>query len=473
MTVDKSQFYIDGAWVAPDAARAHHVIDPATESPMGVISLGSAADVDRAVAAAKAAFPGFSATSVDERVALLERIVAAYERRYDEMAEIISHEMGAPITLAKHLQASGGLKHLRAALAALPGYAFEEKVSNARVVRQPIGVCGLICPWNWPIAQVAAKVAPALAAGCTMVLKPSEIAPLSAMLFAEILDEAGVPAGVFNLVNGLGPEVGAAIAAHPDIAMVSFTGSTRAGAEVTRSAAATVKRVTLELGGKSANILLDDADLATAVPVGVMSVMANTGQTCVAPTRMLVPRSLQDRAVAIAKATLDTVVVGKPDDPATFMGPLSNAQQFEKVNRAVQAAVDEGVRLEYGGVGRPEGLENGFFVRPTLFADVDNASAIAQDEIFGPVLVVIPYDGEEEAVRIANDSPYGLAGYVQSGDPERAASIARRLDAGYVVVNNAEFDFGAPFGGFKRSGNGREWGKAGFDEYLETKSIVA
>lgn len=471
--VSRTDFYINGAWVAPAQPRSHDVIDPATEQPIAIISLGGSFDVDHAVAAAQAALPGFSQSTAADRAALLARIIAVYERRYGEMAETISREMGAPITMANHLQASGGLNHLKAALAALPDYAFEETIGSARVVKQPIGVCGLICPWNWPIAQVTAKVAPALATGCTMVLKPSEIAPLSAMLFAEILDEAGVPPGVFNLVNGLGEEVGAAIAAHPGIAMVSFTGSTRAGAEVARSAAASVKRVTLELGGKSANILLDDADLATAVPYGVMSVMANTGQTCVAPTRMLVPRRLQDQVVAIACATLDTIVVGAPADPVTFMGPLANAAQFAKVNAAVQSAIDQGIVVAFGGPGRPAGLDTGYYVRPTLFADVDNRSPIAQDEIFGPVLVIIPYDTDDDAVRIANDSPYGLAGYVQSADPARAGGVARRLDVGYVVINNADFDFGAPFGGFKKSGNGREWGRAGFDEYLEIKSIIA
>ena len=469
----QTDFYINGAWVAPELPRSHDVVNPATEQPIGVISLGGGSDVDRAVAAAQGALAEYSQSSVLDRTALLARIIAVYERRYAEMAETISREMGAPITFANQLQASGGLNHLRAALAALPSYAFEETISSARVVRQPIGVCGLICPWNWPIAQVTAKVAPALATGCTMILKPSEIAPLSAMLFAEILDEAGVPPGVFNLVNGLGEDVGAAIAAHPGIAMVSFTGSTRAGAEVARGAAASVKRVTLELGGKSANIVLDDADLATAVPHGVMSVMANTGQTCVAPTRMLVPRTLQDQVVAIARATLETIVVGSPADPATFMGPLSNASQFAKVNAAVQSAVDEGIAVAFGGPGRPDGLHSGYYVKPTLLADVDNRSPIAQDEIFGPVLAIIPYDTDDDAVRIANDSPYGLAGYVQSADPARAAGVALRLDAGYIVINNANFDFGAPFGGLKKSGNGREWGRAGFDEYLELKSIIA
>jgi aldehyde dehydrogenase (NAD+) len=468
-----THFYIGGRWTAPAAPRSRDIINPATEEAIGQVSLGGEADVDQAVAAARAAFAGYSQSSVAERLALLQRIVEIYQRRYDEMAAVISREMGAPITLAKQLQASGGLFHLTTAVETLKSFAFEEKISQARVVKQPIGVCGLISPWNWPIAQVTAKVAPALATGCTMVLKPSEIAPLSAMLFAEILDEAGVPPGVFNLVNGLGGEVGACIARHPGIDMVSFTGSTRAGVEVTRAAAASVKRVTLELGGKSANVVLDDARLEVAVPQGVMAVMANSGQTCVAPTRMLVPRRLQAQVLDIARATLDAVVVGQPDDPATFMGPLSNVAQFEKVNSAVQRAADEGVRLGFGGAGRPERFRRGYFVQPTLFADVDNRSAIAREEIFGPVLAVIPYDSEEEAIRIANDSPYGLAGYVQSADAARAAQVAMRLEAGYIVVNQANFDFGAPFGGFKQSGNGREWGQAGFDEYLERKSILA
>jgi aldehyde dehydrogenase (NAD+) len=469
---DFHKFYIDGKWVEPSAPRPHTVINPSTETAAGVISLGEQADIDKAVAAARTAFVAFSLTTIEERLALLKRIVQVYQKRYADMAKIISEEMGAPITMSNQLQAGGGLIHLITAVEQLPSYPFETRVSNSRVVKQPIGVCGMISPWNWPIAQVTAKVAPAIASGCTMVLKPSEIAPMSAMIFAEILDEAGVPPGVFNLVNGIGADVGAYLSRHPGVDMISFTGSTRAGAEISRAAADSVKRVMLELGGKSANILLDDVDLEEAVPRGVMSVMSNTGQTCLAPTRMLVPRQLQDRVVEIACVTLENIVVGRASDASTVMGPLANAAQYEKVNAAVQRAIDAGAEIKFGGPGRPQPFSSGYYMRPTLFANVDNKAPIARDEIFGPVLVIIPYDTEEEAIRIANDSPYGLAGYVQSSNAERASAVAKKLEAGYVVINNASFDFGAPFGGFKRSGNGREWGQAGFDEYLEVKSIV-
>ena len=467
------KFYIGGEWVAPVSASSIDVIDPATETPVATVALGGAADVDSAVAAARAAFPAFGSSSVVSRQDLLERVIAVYEARSDEMADLISQEMGAPKSISKALQVGSGLHHFTEALSVLRRFAFEEKVSNASVVKQAIGVCGLICPWNWPMAQIAAKVAPALATGCTMVLKPSEYAPLSGLLFAEILHEAEVPAGVFNLVNGTGEDVGAAIAAHPDVDLVSFTGSTRAGSEVSRAAASTVKRVLLELGGKSANIVLDDADLATVVPAGVQAVILNSGQTCMAPTRMLVPRALQEQVVEIAVATMRGVVVGAPQDGGTVMGPLSNAAQYSKVNTVVQAAVDAGGRVAFGGPGRPENLSKGYFVKPTLFADVDNSTAIAREEIFGPVLVVIPYDTEEEAIEIANDSPYGLAGYVQSGRRERGAAVAKRIQAGYILVNGANIDLGAPFGGLKKSGNGREWGEAGFEEFLEKKSIIA
>jgi aldehyde dehydrogenase (NAD+) len=472
MDQEKS-LYIDGTWVTPKSPQPRSVINPATEQPVVKVSMGDESDVDAAVHAARTAFRTFSRTSVAERRAILERVIAAYQKHSAEMAQLISREMGAPISMANNLQVGAGLHHLTVALEVLQKFSFEERVSASTVLKQPIGVCGLICPWNWPMAQVAAKVAPALAAGCTMVLKPSELAPLSSILFAQIMHEAQVPRGVFNLVHGLGEAAGAAIARHPAIDMVSFTGSTRAGAEVSRNAAPSVKRVTLELGGKSANIMLDDAILETAVPAGIMAVTLNSGQTCMAPTRMLVPRRLQARVLDIAGAALESVVVGLPDDPATLMGPLSNINQFEKVNKAVQAAVDQGVALKFGGPGRHAKFSRGFFVKPTIFADVDNRAAIAQEEIFGPVLVVIPYDSEEEAVRIANDSPYGLAGFVQSADRDRATAIARQIEAGYIVINAANLDLGAPFGGLKRSGNGREWGEAGFEEYLEKKSIVA
>jgi aldehyde dehydrogenase (NAD+) len=466
------QFYIDGRWVAPVTPKTLDVIDPATEQPIGRISLGSAADVDRAVTAARAAFETYSRTSREERLALLQRIIAAYQARLEDMAQIISLEMGAPLSLAKAAQAPAGLAHFAKMLEVLSSYAFVENRDSTRILHEPVGVCGFITPWNWPVNQIACKVAPALAAGCTMVLKPSEIAPLSAIVFTEVLHEAGVPAGVFNLVNGDGPTVGAAIAAHPGIDMVSFTGSTRAGTQVAKAAADTVKRVAQELGGKSPNIILDDADLQRAVQQGVRSCFLNSGQSCNAPTRMLVPRARHAEAAAIAKATAEKIAVGDPRAEGSALGPVVSAAQFEKVQGLIRAGIDEGAELVAGGPGRPAGLSRGYFVRPTVFANVRNDMRIAREEIFGPVLCILPYENEDEAVRIANDTVYGLSGYVQSADPEHALRVAARLRTGNVHLNGAGPDFGAPFGGYKQSGNGREWGTYGFEEFLEVKAVL-
>lgn len=465
------QFYIDGQWVDPLTPNPFAVVNPATEEVCGHISLGSRADVDRAVAAAVRAADGFAATSRDERVVLLQSILEVFVRRQDEVAEAIMEEMGAPWSLAKHAQAPSGTQHIAAALKALKNYEFEERHGTTNIVKEPIGPCALITPWNWPMNQIAVKVAPALAAGCTMVLKPSEIAPFDAMIFAEVLDEAQVPAGVFNLVNGDGPTVGVALSSHPDIAMVSFTGSTRAGISVAQNAAPSVKRVAQELGGKSANIILDDADLQRSVSKGAANCFENTGQSCNAPTRMLVPRSKINEVAEIAKAVAQKTVVGDPAVEGTQVGPLVSEQQWNKVQTLIQAGIDEGATLVTGGTGRPQGLARGYYVKPTVFSDVNNAMTIARQEIFGPVLSIIPYDDEDEAIRIANDTPYGLSGYVSSSDIARARRVAGRLRTGMVHINGAPLDSMAPFGGFKQSGNGREWGPHGIDEFLEVKSV--
>jgi len=465
------KFYINGEWVDPVTPKTLDVIDPATEAVIGRISLGSAADVDKAVTAAATAFETFSQTSREDRIALLQRIIAAYEARLDDIASTISLEMGAPMSLATAAQAPAGLAHFKYTLAVLGAYEFVEDKGKTRIVKEPIGVCGFITPWNWPINQIACKVAPALAAGCTMVLKPSEIAPLDAILFAEIMHEAGVPAGVFNLVNGDGPTVGAAIASHPRIDMVSFTGSTRAGVQVAKSAADTVKRVAQELGGKSANIILDDADLKRAVEGGVRTCFTNSGQSCNAPTRMLVPRARLAEAAAFAKAAAEQIVVGDPRSAGTTIGPVVSKAQFDKIQRLIQAGIAEGAELVTGGPGLPDGLTKGYYVRPTVFANVRNDMTIAREEIFGPVLSILPYDTEEEAIRIANDTVYGLSGYV-SGSPDRALRVAARLRTGNVHLNGAGPDFAAPFGGYKQSGNGREWGEHGFEEFLEVKAVL-
>jgi aldehyde dehydrogenase (NAD+) len=465
------QFYIDGKWIDPVEVHDFTVINPANEEPIAAISLGSAKDVDRAVAAAKRAFESYSETTVEERLALLRRIVEVYQSKMQEMAQTISEEMGAPISLARKAQAPAGLAHLLETVRVLEHFEFEELKGSTLMRKEPIGVCGLITPWNWPMNQIVTKVAPALAAGCTMVLKPSEIAPLSAYLFAQILHEAGVPHGVFNLVNGDGPTVGAAIAAHPDIEMVSFTGSTRAGTAVAVAAAPTVKRVTQELGGKSANIILDDAGFDNAVKQGVQECFRNTGQSCNAPTRMLVPRSKMAEVVAVAQQTADSTKVGDPFLDNTAVGPLASKAQFEKVQLLINQGISEGAKLVAGGPGRPDGFTKGYFVKPTVFSNVSNDMTIAREEIFGPVLCIIPYEDEDDAIRIANDTPYGLSGFVTAGDIERARRVAKRIRSGNVHINGARVDFGGCFGGYKQSGNGREWGEAGLEEFLELKAI--
>jgi len=465
------RFYIDGKWVDPVTPKTLEVINPATEEVCGHISIGSAADVDLAVSAAKRAFEQYSQTSRDDRIALLQSILDEFAKRHDEIAEAIMEEMGAPWGLAKEAQAASGPMHIKAALRTLKTYEFEETNRTTLVVKEPIGVCGLITPWNWPMNQVAVKVAPALAAGCTMVLKPSEIAPFDAMIFAEILDAAGVPAGVFNLVNGDGPGVGTALSQHPGIDMMSFTGSTRAGVAVAQNAAPTVKRIAQELGGKSANILLDDADFEKAVKSGAGDCFENTGQSCDAPTRMLVPKDRVEEAAAIAASVAAATIVGDPRDESTEVGPLVSELQWNKVQGLIQKGIDEGATLAAGGTGRPEGIDKGYFARPTVFANVSNDMTIAREEIFGPVLSIIPYEDDDDAVRIANDTPYGLSGYVSSSNLERARKVAARLRTGMVHINGAYADSASPFGGYKQSGNGREWGAHGMDEYLEVKSI--
>jgi aldehyde dehydrogenase (NAD+) len=465
------QFYIDGKWVDPAHPNTLDVINPATEEVCGRISMGSVEDVDKAVAAATRAAPAFAETTREQRLELLEKMLEIFLRRQDEVAVAIMEEMGAPWKLAKHAQAASGVQHLTATIEVLKNYAFEESHGSTMVVKEPIGPCALITPWNWPINQVMVKVAPALAAGCTMVLKPSEVAPFDAMILAEIMHEAGVPAGVFNLVNGDGPVVGSRLSSHPDITMVSFTGSTRAGVAVAQNAAPTVKRVAQELGGKSANIILDDADFEKAVSQGAHSCFNNTGQSCNAPTRMLVPENRLEQAAAIAAAAANATVVGDPKGEKTTMGPVVSAVQWEKIQGLIQEGIDEGAILAAGGVGRPEGLNKGYYVKPTVFSGVNNDMTIAREEVFGPVLSILPYKDEEDAIRIANDSPYGLSGYVTSSDINRARAVASKMRTGMVHINSASLDALAPFGGYKQSGNGREWGAHGLDEFLEVKSM--
>jgi aldehyde dehydrogenase (NAD+) len=467
---DSRQFYINGAWVDPTGVNDFTVINPATEAPIATISLGCAADLNKAVAAARSAFESYSETTVDARLALLRRIIDVYRSKIDEMAQTISLEMGAPISLSRGAQAPVGLFHLAEIVRVLEHFKFDELKGSTLMRKEPIGVAGFITPWNWPINQIVCKIAPALAAGCAIVLKPSEMAPLSAYLFAQILDEAGVPPGVFNLVNGDGA-VGAAIASHPDVDMVSFTGSTRAGTAVAIAAAPAVKRVTQELGGKSAYIILDDADLESSVREGVSACFRNTGQSCNAPTRMLVPRNLIDTAAAVAKQVAESVKVGDPFAESTNIGPLATRAGFEKVQRLMNKGIDEGATLAAGGPGRPDGFTRGYFVKPTVFTNVRNDMTVAREEIFGPVLCMIAYDGEEDAIRIANDTPYGLSGYVSSKNIERARRVAKRIRSGNVHINGARPDFAGCFGGYKQSGNGREWGEAGLQEFLELKAI--
>jgi aldehyde dehydrogenase (NAD+) len=469
---DLRQFYINGQWVDPVQARDLAVENPSTEELVATISLGAAADVDAAVAAAKAAFPAYSKVSVEERIALMEKLLQIYKDRYDEMAVAISVEMGAPISFATAAQADCGRGHINAAIESLKQFEFQRQVGNTRIVKEPIGVCGFITPWNWPINQISCKVAPALATGCTMVLKPSEIAPISGYLFTEMMDQAGFPAGVYNMVNGDGPDVGAVISSHPDVDMVSFTGSTRAGILVAKAASETVKRVTQELGGKSPNIIFEDADLETAVSSGVINMMGNTGQSCNAPSRMLVHSSVYDQAVQIAKQTAEQVPVDDPMKEGMHLGPLSSRVQFDKVQGLIDVGIKEGAQLVAGGTGKPDGFETGYFVKPTVFAGVNNQMTIAREEIFGPVLTMIPFSTEEQAIEIANDTPYGLAAYLSTTDRERAQRVAGQLRAGMVSLNSASQDYAAPFGGYKQSGNGREWGEYGFDDFLEIKGIT-
>jgi aldehyde dehydrogenase (NAD+) len=469
---DFRQFYIDGEWVEPVEPREFDVIDPASEESIGQISLGSEVDVDRAAAAARRAFASFAQTSLEERRDLLQRILEVYGQHYNEIATAISDEMGAPMVFARKAQAATGSSNLEATIAALDGFEFERDRGAMRIVRQPIGVCGLITPWNWPINQIVCKVAPAIATGCTMVLKPSEIAPLSGYLFARVIDEAGVPKGVFNMVNGDGPGVGQAICSHAEVDLVSFTGSTRAGVEVARAAAPTIKRVAQELGGKSANIILDDADIPKAVTRGVFQCFSNSGQSCDAPTRMLVPADRHDEAAEIARTAASKSTVGHPRAEGTRLGPVVSQIQFDKIQDLIAKGIAEGATLVTGGPGRPEGLERGYYVRPTVFAGVSNEMTIAREEIFGPVLSILPYKDEEEAISIANDTPYGLSAYVSSGDPQRSRRVAMRLRTGQVHIDGAPHDDSAPFGGYKQSGNGRECGAWGLEEYLETKALL-
>ena len=469
---NERKFYIDGKWVEPHSKQTLDVLNPANEEVIGTITLGDQEDVNRAVAAAKKAFQTFSRTTPAERSALLEKIIAAYQKRMPEIGATVSKEMGAPLALANAAQAPAGLGHFMYTLNALKSFEWEKDMGRNRIVHEPIGVCALITPWNWPLNQIAAKVAPALAAGCTVVLKPTEIAPLNAILFAEVMDEAGVPPGVFNLVNGDGAGVGVALSKHPDVDMVSFTGSTRAGISVAQNAAPTVKRVTQELGGKSANIVLDDADFQKVIAAGMGSCVLNSGQSCNAPTRMLVPHSRMDEAAAIAKAAATAVKVGDPSQSTTNAGPVVSKAQWDKIQGLIKKGIEEGARLQCGGEGLPDGLNHGYFVKPTVFSHVSNDMTIAREEIFGPVLSIIGYEDDSDAVRIANDTPYGLSGYVQSGDLDRARNVARQIRAGNIHVNGAGVDPGAPFGGYKQSGNGREFSVWGLEEFLETKAIL-
>ena len=465
------QFYINGEWVNPaDGASSHTVINPATESPLGELAMGGAADIDAAISAAAAAFPAFSAEPLETRLGYLEKIAEGYQARLEEIAQAISQEMGAPISLARKVQAPMGLGHLKTTLAVARDYPFEEQLGQAQIRRAAAGVCALITPWNWPMNQVMCKVAPAIAAGCTMVLKPSEFAPLSAQILAEIIDEAGLPAGVFNMVHGDGAQVGPLLSSDPRIDVVSLTGSTRAGESVSREAAATIKRVSLELGGKSANILLPGCDLQKAVTHGVRAMMNNTGQSCNAPSRMLVHAEQLAEAEAIAAEACSTIVAGDPQDEGTVIGPIANGRQYQRVQSMIETGVEEGAKLVAGGTGKPEGLEAGYFARPTVFSQVSNTMTIGREEIFGPVLVMIPYQNVDEAVAIANDSDYGLSGYV-FGEDSAARAVAARLRTGMVHINGAGPDLQGAFGGYKQSGNGREWGRFGLEEFLETQSL--
>ncbi len=466
------QFYINGEWVDPVTPRTMDVINPATEEAFTQISIGSKADVDRAVAAARKAFESFSQTTRAERLDLLKRILVAFQARYEDIANAIMLELGAPVTLAHKSQAAIGVGHLTQMITVLESFEFEHMQGTTLIAKEPIGVVGMITPWNWPINQITCKVCPAIAAGCTMVLKPSEIAPLDAIIFAEVMHAAGVPPGVFNLVNGDGPGVGTAMSEHPDIDMISFTGSTRAGILIAKAGADTIKRMHQELGGKSANILLDDVNIEAAVSTGVVDCFQNTGQSCNAPTRMFVPAQFRDVAVDAAKRAAEGIKVGAPSDPQVYMGPVISQLQYDKIQAMIQAGIDEGATLVTGGTGRPEGLNRGYYVRPTVFADVTPDMRIAREEIFGPVLCILTYETPAEVIALANDTVYGLAAYVQSGSRERAQEISRKMRSGNVYINYPKGDLNAPFGGYKQSGNGREWGQWGLEEFLEIKGVV-
>ena len=472
MTTAYNKFYINGEWVEPAGRETIDVINPATEEAFATISMGTAEDVDAAAKAARAAFPAWSQSSVEERKTVLQKIMAGIQARAGDLAAAITSEMGAPVGLANAAQVPSGLGHFAAVLPVLENYKFQETRGSTLIVKEAAGVCGFITPWNWPLNQIACKVAPALAAGCTIVLKPSEVAPINAYILAEIIDECGLPPGVFNLVNGDGPNVGAAISAHPEVDVVSFTGSTRAGREVARAAADGIKRVTQELGGKSANIILDDtADFGKAVFSGVLNCFGNSGQSCNAPTRMLVPKARMGEAIESAKAAAAKAVVGDPNSEGTSLGPVVSELQFNKINALIEAGIKEGAELIAGGPGRPDGLDKGYFIKPTVFANVTNDMTIAREEVFGPVLTIIGYEDDADAIAIANDTEYGLSGYI-SGEPTHAQQIALQIRTGMVHINGAPLDISAPFGGYKKSGNGREWGLEGFEEYLETKAMM-
>lgn len=471
--MEAHKFFIDGKWMSPSVSGVTlDVTDPSTGQAYGNIALGCQADVDLAVSAARRSFETFSGSSVESRIALLERILAIYDRRYDELAYVVSQEMGAPMKLSREAQAAVGRAHIAKIIEVLRSFSFEKRNDSFILVKEPIGVVAMITPWNWPLNQITCKVAPALAAGCTMVLKPSEIAPFSGVVFAEIMEEAGVPAGVFNLVQGDGPTVGQALAAHPEVDMVSFTGSTRAGVQVAKVASETVKRVHQELGGKSANIIFRDADLPTSVEKALAGCFLNSGQTCNAPTRLFVPAELHDEVLNIASEVAPSFRVGPANDGETVLGPVVSQAQFDRVQRMIARGIEQGATLVVGGLGNPEGLGGGYFVRPTVFGNVDPSMDIAREEIFGPVLSIIPYDSEEDAIREANNTVYGLAAYIQTSDPKRAQEVARRLRAGSVFINYPQWDPAVPFGGYKQSGNGREYAEFGLDEYLEVKGIA-
>jgi len=469
---DKLDFYINGSWVESESTEKIEVINPANEELIGHITAGTKGDINGAVKAAFEAFKTYQYTTKEERIELLNNIIAEYENRYDDFVQTISEEMGAPIWLSEKAQASTGIKNLHETLDALKEYQFEKPEGNYTLIKEPIGVIGMITPWNWPMNQITTKVSAALAAGCTMVLKPSEISPYCAMLLAEVFDKAGVPAGVFNVVNGYGPTVGAALSEHPDVAMMSFTGSTRAGIAVAQASAVSVKRVHQELGGKSSNIILDDvADLDKSVRGGAGHCFLNSGQSCNAPTKMLVSSNNYEKAVKIAAETANSTTVGDPKGEFRI-GPIANKVQYEKILRMIEIGIEEGATLVAGGIEKPEGYEKGYYVKPTVFADVTNDMTIAKEEIFGPVLSIIKYETEEEAINIANDTEYGLAGYVQ-GEPSHAQEVARKIRAGQVIINGGARGTGAPFGGYKSSGNGREHGLHGLEECLETKAVIA